>query len=248
MHQGIQSPPRVTEPRNHPSLYTLLHRARILDEETKVRRLEEQPCGHTGTRNKGDTSSLGGGTTGDGGGSTTSSLASRAGGGSDGTAGRVGGGAELGLDGAGSGIELGGDARLSGCKSVAGRGTKTLLVMLLSGTVLRTYAAELAADEADSAIEDAAEASEEVTLSAPEAALETALEAPLTTEVITEVTIPVALPVGAEALAAAEERMGRAAGVPVAVAATPAQRALAQLMAESACSVSQACWAQSRIP
>jgi hypothetical protein len=106
---------------------------------------------------------------------------------------------------------------------------------------VRTYRAELPADEADSANEDAAEAAEEVMLSAPEAALEAALEAPLTTEVITEVTMPVALPVGAEALAAAEERMGRAAGVPVAVAATPAQRAFAQLMAEAACTASQAC-------
>jgi hypothetical protein len=98
---------------------------------------------------------------------------------------------------------------------------------------------------ADSANEDAAEASEEVILSAPEATLEAALEASLTTEVITEVTIPLALPV---ALATAEERMGKAAGVPEAVAATPAQRALAQPMAEAACSASQACWAQSRIP
>jgi hypothetical protein len=59
---------------------------------------------------------------------------------------------------------------------------------------------------------------EEVTLSAPDAALET-------TDVITEVTMdPGATAV---ALATAEVKMGRAAGAPepVAVAATPAQRA-----------------------
>jgi hypothetical protein len=65
MHQGIQSPPRITKPQ---SLYTLLHRARTLDDK-KVRRLEEEPCGKTGTRSEGHSGSPGTSTTSDGGGS-----------------------------------------------------------------------------------------------------------------------------------------------------------------------------------
>jgi hypothetical protein len=99
---------------------------------------------------------------------------------------------------------------------------------------LDAYWAESRAEVADEAADETTEPTEEVTL-----------EASLAMEEITEVTIPVALamalPVAEPTPAAAEERMGRAAGVPVAVAATPAQRALAQLIADPACSESQAC-------
>jgi hypothetical protein len=90
----------------------------------KVRRLEEEPCGNTGTRSEGDTGNLGGGTASDGRGSSASGRGSATGS----ITSRAGSGVDAGGDGLGSGGELGGDARLDRCKSGAGRVSKPLLV------------------------------------------------------------------------------------------------------------------------